>query len=354
MAFEFYTARDLTPVLLREITDFLDSQDTSHLFQFPQWSISGTRFALLREGGGVRWFGSFGMHSPLGNSFPWMRAHIANRGPVCDEGKLWYAAIADFAEEMRRENIAYLDVAPDWVQTANDDVENAFRDARWKRLGEGRTSLRLDLTRHEDVIFAGFRKNSRYEIRRAERLGVSVAPASCNADMEAFLALHARLADRKNFRADSPVHLRGAIQWFIDENSRGALLLARSENVIYGGAVVGRSGRRCWYLWGAADKHEHFNVGHILQWKALLWAKSHGCTEYDFGGYTPGATSGPAWFKAGFGAAVVHFVPPHRKVIRRARYRLFKLAFQMRDLSQTSLGKKKWSSKESTPVPLEK
>ncbi|MGA7376665.1 MAG: peptidoglycan bridge formation glycyltransferase FemA/FemB family protein, partial [Candidatus Sulfotelmatobacter sp.] len=79
-------------------------------------------------------------------------------------------------------------------------------------------------------------------------------------------------------------------------------------------------------------KHEQFNVGHILQWRALMWAKSHGCREYDFGGYTPGATSGPAWFKAGFGGTVVRFVRPHRKVIRRGNYRTFELIFRMREL----------------------
>jgi lipid II:glycine glycyltransferase (peptidoglycan interpeptide bridge formation enzyme) len=72
------------------------------------------------------------------------------------------------------------------------------------------------------------------------------------------------------------------------------------------------------------------NVGHILQWHALQWAKSNGCSEYDFGGYTPGATSGPAWFKAGFGGTVVHFVAPHRRVIRTGAYRVFSLLSRIR------------------------
>jgi len=66
-------------------------------------------------------------------------------------------------------------------------------------------------------------------------------------------------------------------------------------------------------------------IGHILQWHALLWAKSHGCTEYDFGGYTPGATSGPAWFKEGFGGTVVHLVTPYRRVIDSKRYNIIRV-----------------------------
>ncbi len=101
------------------------------------------------------------------------------------------------------------------------------------------------------------------------------------------------------------MHSRGAYEsfllfarpWLMADSA----LYWQRKNQVYGGAVIGRAGKRCWYVWGAADKHEQFNVGHILQWKALLWAKSHGCREYDFGGYTPGAKSGPAWFKAASG-----------------------------------------------------
>jgi len=347
MGLEFYTAKDLTPPRLREITDFLDGQDTSHLFQFPQWNTSGGRFALLRESGGVRWFVTLGVHSPLGAAVPWTRAAIANRGPVCDDARLWHDATAEFAEQLRRERFTYFDASPDWVQIPGVETKKDFSDSSWKQLSGERASLRLDLTKSEDEIFANLRKNSRYEVRRAERLGVSVVAASNAAEVEEFLTLHSRLAARKGFAADAPEDLRGCIRWLMTEDARGALLLARSEDRAYGGAVIGRAGKRCWYVWGAVDKQEHFNVGHILQWKAVLWAKSHGCSQYDFGGYTPGATSGPAWFKAGFGGEVVRFVPPHRRVLRRGWYRALNMAFQMRKWSRASSNV--WLRKVSLP-----
>ncbi len=336
MDLEFYTTSDLSSSLTSEIARFLDSQDTAHLFQFPQWHVSGARVALLRDHEEVRWFSTFGLHSPLGSSLPWMRAVIANRGPVCDDYRLWQAATQEFIEQMRQERLTYFDASPDWIETPDGNRENSLRNSGWEQLRGERASLRLDLAENEDEIFSKFRKNSRYEVRRAERLGVSVLPASGDEEMEEFLILHARVAARKGFQAEAPGDLRGAIRWLASAGARGALLLARYENRVYGGAVIGRAGKRCWYVWGAAEKHEHFNVGHILQWRALLWAKSHGCSEYDFGGYTPGATSGPAWFKAGFGGTAVRFVPPHRRVIRRGCYRLFKVVFQMRELSRRS------------------
>jgi peptidoglycan pentaglycine glycine transferase (the first glycine) len=333
MPLQFYASSDLSQTLVCEITEFLDSQETSHLFQFPQWSVSGARFALLREDGKIRWFTTFGTHSPLGSALPWMRAVITNRGPVCDDYTSWQLATEELVEQMRREGVTYFETIPDWVQSPETNLENSLRDSGWQAHGVQRASLRVDLTQSEDAIFTNFRKNSRYEVRRAERLGVSVFAASADADIDEFATLLARLAIRKGFVAEAPDDLRGAVRWLTTADSRGALLLARAEGRIYGGAVIGRAGKRCWYVWGAADRHEHFNVGHILQWKALLWAKSHGCCEYDFCGYTPGATSGPAWFKAGFGGKVVQFVRPHRKVIRRGYYRTLELIFRMRELS---------------------
>lgn len=337
MPLEFHSTTDLSPPLLREITEFLDSQNTSHPFQYPQWNVSCARFALWREGGSIRWFSTFGVHSPLGLALPQVRAVIANRGPVCDDAKLWWAVTEEFAEQMSRENFTYLDAAPDWLRTPEEIFENGFFNSAWERLSGERATLRLDLEKSADEIFANLRKNTRYEVRRAERLGVSVTPASSHDEVEQFLALHSRLAIRKSFRADAPDDLRAIIQWWISEPTRGTLLLARVGDLIHGGVAIARSGNRCWYLWGAVGDHDLLNVGHILQWNALLWAKSHACSQYDFGGYTPGATSGPAWFKAGFGGTMARFVPPHRRVFRRRYYRMFKLAFRMRALTRKPL-----------------
>ncbi len=337
MHLEFHSFDELSPLLLGEISAFLDSQNTSHVFQFPQWNRSSAKYALLQEGGSIRWFTAFGVHSPLGRAWPWMRAIVSNRGPVCDDKNLWHAATEEFGAYVARDNYTYLDVGPDWVQTPGRIIENDFADLVWKRIRGERFSLRVDLTDSEDVIFSRFRKNSRYEVRHAERLRVSVSPALSESEVEEFLNLHSRLATRKGFLAESPEHVRAAVRWLIDDRSRGTLLLARAEDVVRGGAVIARSGKRSWYVWGATDNNDRFNVGHILQWKALLWAKAHGCDEYDFGGYTLAAKSGPAWFKAGFGGTVVRLVPSCRRVLRPGSYRIFHFLSRLRDYKVQTL-----------------
>ena len=329
MALEFFTPQDLTPALAQEIVRFLDSQETGHPFQLPRWADADSRFALLRQAGRIRWFASYGLQFPLSTRLPWLRALTVNRGPVCDDIDLWRAGLEELLQHAHENGFVYVDAAPDRLHPSECGGASLF-GPEWKPLDKGRVSLRLDLAKSEEEILAGLRKSTRYEVRRAERVGVNVEPSQEAADVEEFLKLYSRLGGRKNFVTDSPDHLRGIIQWLMTDPSRGALLLARDQASIAGGAVIVRCGKRCWYVWGASDQHDRFSAGHLLQWRAILWAKAQDCTEYDFGGYTPGATSGPAWFKEGFGGDVVHFVPAHRRVLRRGYCRLSETLSKLR------------------------
>ena len=328
MTLEFLAPADLSPKLIDEIVGFLDSQDTGHPFQFPQWSAPGNRFAVVRHENRIRWFANCGVQFPLGTRLRGFRAMSMNRGPVCDDRNAWNAGINLLLEHGRADRLVYLDASPDWLQDSTLP-QSPFTE-EWKPSGAKRVSLRLDLQPTPDELLARFRKNTRYEVRRAERAGIIVSPAVSEREVDAFLGLYTGLAGRKGFTADSPDHLRTIIRWLIDEPSRGALMMAHDGATVAGGAVIVRSGKRCWYVWGASDKREHFSAGHAVQWHAMLWAQSQGCTEYDFGGYTPGATSGPAWFKEGFGGRVVEFVPAHRYVFRRRPYRLFRMLSRAR------------------------
>ncbi|HUM04114.1 MAG TPA: GNAT family N-acetyltransferase [Terriglobales bacterium] len=318
MAFEFFTPNGLSASNLAEVTAFLDSQNTGHPFQFPQWAAPQTRFAARRESGRIVWFSSFGVQPLLGSRLNWPRAARLNRGPVCDDEGLFSDSLNEFAEQMRREKAVYVDAAPERPLAALPD--RSLFDHGWSALDEGRFSMRLDVTKAAEEILARFRPTTRYKVRKAERAEVQVRAAVGEEDAEEFLQLYARTVISKGFPADRPDHLRGIIRWLIAGPARGALLLAWLGSAAVGGAVIVRSGRRCWYVWGANDRREDFSVGHLVQWHAILWAKAQGCTEYDFGGYTPGAISGPAFFKEGFSGEPVHFVPIHRKVVRPALY----------------------------------
>jgi hypothetical protein len=63
------------------------------------------------------------------------------------------------------------------------------------------------------------------------------------------------------------------------------------------------------------------NVGHFLQWSAMLKAHALGLRVYDF---TPGGPPTVQLFKLGFQGQRIEFHPPHYYVLGRWRFLLFR------------------------------
>ena len=322
LTFQICNFADIDNARRQEITSFLDSQETSHPFQFPEWARTKNSCALLHENGKLQWFACIGKLSVFGRDLRWFRSASINRGPVCDRPELWHTGLSKLAQHLAKQNYCYLDVG---AQRVVRETDTGLFGEGWYKVSAPGFSLRLDLTRDEDALFSNFRKVARYEVRRAERMGVEVTQPECQAETESFLRVYSQMAERKAFAPDPPDHVQNIIRWLQNDTKRGALLVAKRNRKVLGGAIIVRAGRRCWYVWGASQKHGDLSSGHLVQWEALRWAKSHGCTEYDFGGYTPGARSGPAWFKEGFGGSVVQFAPVHRRVLGSGVYGLLRL-----------------------------
>jgi len=328
--FQLASASECSGSLLREICDFLDSTDTSHPFQFPQWAGGGSHLALLRWQGQLRWLAQFGVLYPVGRLFWPIRALTVNRGPVCDDLELMEIGLSRLVDESRRMGIVYIDIAPEWVDGFATSARAALLRNGWVGLAGARSSLRLDLRVAPDHLLGNFRKATRYEIRRSERQQIEVRMAHDEADFDSFFRLYREMASEKQFVAEHPDDVRPVLRWLAVEKGRGGLLLARKDEKLLGGAMIVRSGSRCWYILGASAKDGTFSVGHLLQWRAIQWAMERGCREYDFGGYREGVNSGPAFFKRGFCDNVVNFSLPYRYVVSQSRYRTLDLISQVR------------------------
>jgi lipid II:glycine glycyltransferase (peptidoglycan interpeptide bridge formation enzyme) len=173
----------------------------------------------------------------------------------------------------------------------------------------------LDITPDEDKIFEGLKSKWRYNVRLAERKGVSVAEAG-RADLPAFYDVLTETARRDGFL----VRGRSYFETLHDTLApRGMLqlFLTRYEGSPIAGAILFTFGRRATYVYGASS-NEHRNVmpNHLMQWEMMRWAKARGYEVYDFRGVSPvraGVASeehiaGLNRFKEGFGARYVEYV----------------------------------------------
>ncbi len=338
--YEFLRPNNVRREVIDEIEDFLDTQDSSLPFQFPQWAqaesrryVEHYRFLIGRSNNRIVLFASCGILYPMSRLIPYFRGLVVTRGPVATDAVL-RDALANLIELANKYGFSFMEVSPGLLAGLHPDLMIAFEKGGWRPCEDLRISFRLKLEPTEDQLLASFRKTTRYEVRRAERNGINVFRSSyTEAEVTAFLKIYYVLAERKEFRADPGTLLRNVLAWLATDSSRGTLLLAEKDGVVVAGAVIIRSGKRCWYVWGATERVGEASAGHLIQWNAIRWAKEHGCTEYDFGGYTENATSGPALFKKGFGGYVVSFISAQRKIVNEKQFRLLKSLCALRGVN---------------------
>lgn len=139
----------------------------------------------------------------------------------------------------------------------------------------------VDLTSEEESILARMKQKTRYNIRLAEKKGVTVRAWD---DIESFHKMMLVTGGRDGFGVHSLEYYRRAYELF---HSKGMceILVAEFEGKPLAALLVVRNGNRAYYLYGASTDEERNRMPtYLLQWEAMKWAKSRGCDEYDLWG----------------------------------------------------------------------
>jgi lipid II:glycine glycyltransferase (peptidoglycan interpeptide bridge formation enzyme) len=208
----------------------------------------------------------------------------------------------------------------------------------------------VDLTGDEDAILAAMKSKTRYNIRLAGRRGVTVREAG-ERDLPAFHALMATTGDRDDFGIHTPAYYEAAYRLFAPRDW-ARLLLAEVGGEPVAALMVFALAARSWYLYGAsADAHREKMPTYLLQWEAMRWAKSRGCTTYDLWGipdvpeqhleaeFTTRQDGlwGVYRFKRGFGGQVVRSVGAWDRVLAPWRYRVVRWLLALRGQTRSML-----------------
>jgi len=220
----------------------------------------------------------------------------------------WARVLADLEAWTRERGLALLKIDPD-VPASAAPVANLWRGRGWKPSDEQiqfPNTMTSDLAGGEAAVLAAMKPKSRYNLRLAERRGVTVRHGG-PADLEVFHALYAETGARGGFAVRSWPYYRDAWTTFL-ESGRATLVLAERRGVPLAGVLPVAFGPTAWFLYGAsgAAGREHMPA-YLAQWESLCWAIARGCRTYDWwGGPTRLDASDPLWgvyrFKEGFGA----------------------------------------------------
>jgi peptidoglycan pentaglycine glycine transferase (the first glycine) len=241
------------------------------------------------------------------------------KGPALDygDGGLLNQVLAHLETAARRERALFVKIDPDVrADTATGSaVVETLRRRGWRVSREQvqfRNTMLLDLTRDSDEILAAMKSKWRYNVRLAQRRGVTVRHGQLT-DLPLLYGMYAETAVRDGFVIRPEEYYHDAWGSFI-EAGLAQPLIAEAEGEPVAMVIVFQFGKRAWYMYGASsDAHREKMPNHVLQWEAIQWACAQGCTVYDRWG-APDALdeSDPLWgvyrFKQGFGGEFVEHI----------------------------------------------
>jgi lipid II:glycine glycyltransferase (peptidoglycan interpeptide bridge formation enzyme) len=259
------------------------------------------------------------------------------KGPVVDVGdwETWARLLRMLRDFGYERGVTFLKIEPGWegeFPLSPLFAEEGFRAS--DQAIQPATTIVVSLEGDEEEILKGMKSKTRYNVRLAQRKGVTVR-AGDEEDVSLFYELMEETRDRDAFGIHDMEYYREAWRAFAPQDQARLFLAYYGEEAL-GGLMAFAFGSTAYYLYGASsNRHRNLMPNHLLQWRAMLWAKERGCTFYDLWGIPDEAGEadedmeevlkrGGLWgvyrFKRGFGGRVVRFSPSYDYVYSRLLY----------------------------------
>lgn len=207
-------------------------------------------------------------------------------------------------------------------------------------------TVMINLEKSEDELLNEMRRQTRYEVRRAGKLGLEVVHDNSEGIFREFFGVQAKTAARQNF---IPPNLKTLLaereafgenaQIYVAKIKEEENKEARSETpkkqgseaknsnskaVAYG--LIIKNGKEGDYYEAASTELNHKLPGaYALLWQVMKDLKKEGYTRFNLWGIAPPNQpdhryAGVTTFKTGFGGETVEFVPAHDLVINKVKY----------------------------------
>ena len=247
-------------------------------------------------------------------------------GPLVDwaNSKLVNEIFMKIIEVAREEKCVFIRVRPQLLMNPENMklLEKMGLEKSPMHLAAEHTVM-IDLRRSEEELLANMRRQTRYEVRRAGKLGIEVLKSNTQAIFEEFHAVQAETAKRQNFVPPSLKTLLAEREAFGDK-----IVIYKAVNegkpVAYG--LIIKNGKEADYYEAASTELNRKLPGaYALLWQAMKDLKAEGYERFNLWGIAPAGQpnhryAGVTTFKTGFGGEVVEFVPAHDLVISKIKY----------------------------------
>lgn len=253
---------------------------------------------------------------PGGPIMDWQNKHLV---------KLFMQTIKELATEYRA---SFVRCRPQLL--ADDCSQKLFKDLGWRAAPmhlHAQLTRQLDLSQSEDELLAQMRKNTRYEIKKSQKLNIKITQSVDPADIVAFHQLQLETAKRQKFVPFSLNYWQKQFAAFAADDEV-LLYSAYLENQLLAQAFIIFYGHEAAYHYGASTPlARQYPGAYALQWEAIKEAKRRGCSRYNLWGVAAESEKSHRFyslstFKRGFGGADIAYLPAQDYVISPHRYAL--------------------------------
>lgn len=190
------------------------------------------------------------------------------------------------------------------------------------------TTFWIDLTRSEDELLKSFTGKTRYNIRLAERKGVTVKEDNSEAAFQKYLDLTRETTQRQAFFAHTEKYHR--LMWkALKEAGIAHLFTATYKGEIITTWVLFVWKDFLYYPYGAStDKHKGVMANNLMMWEVIKFGKKMGLSTFDLWGREEG--KGFTKFKEGYNPKVIEFLGTWDLVVNKPVYIIYRAAEQIR------------------------
>ena len=248
-------------------------------------------------------------------------------GPLIDwnDKKLAEKIIRKITEVGKQEKCVFVRMRPQLGATEDNSriLENLGLKQSPMHLAAEHTVM-IDLTASEEEMLARMRRQTRYEVRRADKLGIKVEKNNSEEIFREFHAVQMETAKRQGFVPPSLEVLLAEKEAFGDDIQIYVARTAEGKPVAYG-LIIGDGREADYYEAASTDLNRKLPGAYALLWQAMRDLKKAGYERFNLWGIAPAGQpnhryAGVTTFKTGFGGEVVEYVPAHDLVISKVGY----------------------------------
>lgn len=186
------------------------------------------------------------------------------------------------------------------------------------------TTFWIDLTKSEEELLASFHSKTRYNIRLAQRKGVTVEEDNSDQAFEKYLSLMTETVSRQGFYAHNKRYHQ--LMWEALKNKIAHLIVAKYRGEIIASWILFAYDGVLYYPYGASSSNpNHYRLmpSALLMWEAIRFGKKLGLKTFDLWGREEG--KGFTKFKEGYNPKVIEFLGTWDLVINLPLYLIYRV-----------------------------